>query len=81
VNWVVAVRAEVLCEPLGASLPAQPPEAVQDVAFVADQVSVDVAPFLTVLGLAARVTAGAGVVTETTASCTALPPAPLQVSV
>jgi hypothetical protein len=54
---------------------------VQDVAFVADQVSVDVTPFLTVLGLAVRVTAGAGVFTETVASCTAVPPAPPQVSV
>jgi hypothetical protein len=79
VNPVVVARAEVLCEPLVALLPVQPPEAVQDVAFVEDQVKVAVAPFLTVLGLAARVTAGAGVVTETVASCAALPPAPLQV--
>jgi hypothetical protein len=78
---VVVARAEVLYEPPVASLPVQPPEAVQDVACVEDQVSVETAPLLTVLGLAEIVTDGAGVVTEMVASCTALPPAPLQVSV
>jgi hypothetical protein len=81
VNWVFVVRLPVLCEPLVALLPVQPPEAVQDVALVEDQVRVEVAPLATVLGLAVRVTAGAGVVTDTVADCAALPPAPLQVSV
>ncbi len=81
VNVVVVVRAEVVWVPLVGSLPVQPPEALQEVAFVEDQVRVDVAPFATVLGLAEIVTAGAGVVTDTVAACTALPPAPLQVSV
>jgi hypothetical protein len=67
VNFVVAVRAAVVCEPAVASAPLQPPEAVQAVAFVEDQVSADVAPLLTVAGFAVRVTAGAGVVTDTVA--------------
>jgi hypothetical protein len=81
VNFVVAVRAGVVCEPAVASAPLQPPEAVQAVALVEDQVSADVAPLLTVAGFAVRVTAGAGVVTDTVADCAALPPVPLQVSV
>ncbi len=81
VNVVVVVRAEVVRVPLVGSLPVQPPEALQEVAFVEDQVRVEVAPNATVLGLAEIVTAGAGVVTETVAACTALPPAPVHVSV
>jgi len=81
VNFVVAVRAAVVCEPAVASAPLQPPEAVQAVAFVEDQVSADVAPLLTVAGFAVRVTAGAGVVTDTVADCAALPPLPLHVRV
>jgi hypothetical protein len=81
VKLVVVVSAGVLWEPFIGSLPAQPPEAVQDVALVAVHASIEVAPLFTVLGLAARVTAGAGVVIETVALWTALPPLPLQVSV
>ena len=81
VNIVVAVRAAVVFEPAVASAPFQPPEAVQAVALVDDQVSADVAPLLTVAGFAVRVTAGAGVVTDTVADCAAFPPVPLQVSV
>ena len=80
-NLVVAVSAAVFFDPLGASLPLQPPEAVQDVALVEDQVSVDVAPLATVLGLALSVTDGAGEFTVTVAVCAALPPLPVQVSV
>ena len=40
--------------------PDQAPEAEQEVAFVADQVSVEDPPFATDVGLAARDTAGAG---------------------
>jgi hypothetical protein len=55
---------------------------VDEVALVADQLRVELAPLTTVLGLAVTVTVGAGVagVTETVAVCVALPPAPLQVS-
>jgi hypothetical protein len=81
VNFVVVVSVGVVCEPAVASEPLQPPEAVQAVALVDDQVNADVAPLFTVVGFAVKVTAGAGVVTETVADCAALPPAPVQVSV
>ena len=48
---------------------------------VADQVSVELLPLVTVLGLAVRLTVGAGVVTETVADCVALPPVPEQLRV
>jgi hypothetical protein len=69
------------CEPLVASLPDQPPEAVQEVALVDDQVSVALLPLVTVLGAALKVTVGAGEVTETVAAWAAEPPGPVQVSV
>jgi hypothetical protein len=81
VNFAVAVSGVVGCEPALAIAPPQPPEAVQPVAFVEDQVSDDVAPLLTVVGFAVRVTVGAAVFTDTVADCTALPPLPLQVRV
>ena len=65
VNWVAAVRFPVLCEPLVASLPLQPPEAAQELAFVDAHVSVEAAPLLTVVGFPASVTVGVGVVTVT----------------
>lgn len=80
VNLVVAVKAEVLAEPLMGSDPLQPPDAVQAVALVADQVRAEAAPVVTVLGFADSVMAGAAWVTETVADCVALPPAPVQVS-
>jgi hypothetical protein len=76
----LAVSAPVDCEPLAAMLPDQAPEAVHEVALVADQVNVELLPLVTVLGLAAKVTVGAGEVTETVADCVALPPVPVQVS-
>ena len=69
------------CEPLTAIVPAQAPEAVQEVALLADQVNVELLPLATVLGLAAKVTVGAGEVTDTVADCAALPPAPVQFKV
>ena len=68
------------CEPLTALVPDQAPEPLQAVVLVADQVSVELAPLATVLGLAVKVTAGAGEVTDTVADCDALPPGPVQVS-
>jgi hypothetical protein len=62
-------------------VPLQPPEALQVVALVEDQVNVEAAPLLTVVGLALNVTVGAGVVTVTVADWDALPPVPVQVSV
>jgi len=71
----------VECDPLVASLPLQPPEAVQEVAFLDDQDKVELLPLAMVLGLALKLTVGAGEVTVTVADCAALPPAPVQVSV
>ena len=58
VNFVVAVRADVLAVPLVGSDPLQPPDAAQDVALVADQVREEAAPLATVVGLAVSVMAG-----------------------
>jgi len=54
VKVVVALNAPVLALPLVGSLPDQPPEAVQLVAFVDDQLSAEAEPLLTVPGLALR---------------------------
>ena len=81
VYLVDALSAAVLCEPLVASLPLQPPEALQEAALVEAQVNVDVPPLAMVLGFAVSVTVGAGAVTVTVADCAALPPGPVQVSV
>lgn len=54
-------------EPLTALVPDQAPEAVQDVAWVAAQVRVELPPLATVLGLALNVTVGDGEVTDTVA--------------
>ena len=68
------------CEPLTGSLPDQAPDAVQDVAFAADQVRVELVPLVTELGAALSVTAGAGELTETVADWVALPPGPVHVN-
>jgi hypothetical protein len=81
VYCVPLVRAAVLCDPLTATPPLHPPDATHAVAFVDVQVRVEVEPLCTVVGLAVKVTAGAGVVTVTVADCAALPPLPVQVSV
>jgi len=64
-----------------ASLLDQAPDATQEVALVEVHDSVEVPPLVTVLGLALKVTVGAGEVTVTVADCAALPPAPVQVRV
>jgi hypothetical protein len=76
----LADNTPVDCEPLAALLPLHEPDAVQDVAFVADQVSVEPVPLVTELGAALIKTAGAGEVTETVADCVALPPGPVHVN-
>jgi hypothetical protein len=68
-------------DPLVASLPLHPPEAVQDEALVDDQVSVELLPLAMLLGLALNLTVGAAEVTVTVADCAALPPVPVQVRV
>ena len=82
VNVVVALNTPVLALPVVGSLPDHPPEAVQLVAFVDDQLNVEADPLLTVPGVAVRLTVGlAGADTLTVTDCAALPPGPLQVSV
>ena len=70
-------------EPLVPRVPVQPPEAVHEVALVELQLRVELPPNATVVGLALKLTVGAGdVVTVTVADWGALlPPAPVQVSV
>lgn len=77
----MAVSAPVVCDPFSGMAPAQDPEAVHAVALFADQVSVELLPLATVLGLAARLMVGAGAVTETVTDCVALPPVPEQLRV
>jgi hypothetical protein len=72
----------MVCEPLIDLLPDQPPEAVQDVALVDDQVKVELAPLLTVLGSALNFTRAPSPEPSVTISdCVALPPIPIHVSV
>jgi hypothetical protein len=56
----VVAAGETLSVPLVPSVPVQPPLAVQAVASVLDQVSVDEPPESMVVGLADNVTVGAG---------------------
>jgi hypothetical protein len=64
---VEAVSAPLDLLPLTARLPDQPPDAVQLVALLAVQLRVAALPLVNVLGLAVRLTVGAGVLTETVA--------------
>jgi hypothetical protein len=80
VYFVAALSAVVDCEPLGAIVPLQPPDATQDVALVEDQVNIELPPLATVVGLAISMTVGAGVVTVTVVDWAALPPLPVQVN-
>jgi hypothetical protein len=77
----LAVSAPVDDEPLVALVPDHAPEALQLVAWVEDHVSVALAPLVMALGPTLKVTVGSGALTETVVDCTALPPAPTQVSV
>jgi hypothetical protein len=74
----LALSAPVGCEPATAFAPDHPPEAVHEVAFEADHVNVEPLPLATVLGLAVRVTIGAGAETATVTDWLALPPGPVQ---
>ena len=79
----LAFSAPVLCVPLSGSVPDQPPDAVQALAWVVDQVRLALPPLTTVLGLAvsAIVGAGAGELTDTVADWVAVPPGPVQLNV
>jgi hypothetical protein len=61
-------------------VPDQPPEAVQAVALLAAQVSVELLPLVTVLGLALSVIVGAAAEMDMVVDCEAVPPAPVQVN-
>jgi hypothetical protein len=78
---VVAAKAPVLAVPLVARAPLQPFDAVQVVALLVDQVSVEELPLATLPGLALRLTVGPGGVTVMLIVWFAEPPAPLQVRV
>jgi hypothetical protein len=80
VNVAFAVSEPEDCEPLKALLPDHEPEAEHAVAFLVDQVTVEAAPELTVLGLALSVTTGGNPETVTVADCVADPPDPVQVN-
>jgi len=78
---VVLVSPPVDHVPLVSTSPLQPPAAVHLVALVEFQVKLELAPPVTVVGVAASVTVGAGSVTGTSADCEAEPPAPVQMSI
>jgi hypothetical protein len=61
--------------------PDQAPDAVQEVALLDDQARDAALPLVIELGLALKLTVGAGALTETVADCAALPPVPVQVRV
>jgi hypothetical protein len=79
---VFALNAPVLVDPDVATVPLQPPDAVQAAASVEDQFSVDALPLVTLVGEAASVTVGAGGwVTSTVVAPLPVPPLPVQLSV
>jgi hypothetical protein len=67
----------VACVPSVGWLPAQAPEAMQAVALLACQVSLELAPLLMVLGAALMLICGA-LATVTVADCEVAPPGPEQ---
>jgi hypothetical protein len=64
-----------------AFVPDQAPEAVHEVALVADQLSVALPPLVTALGPTLRLTVGVGDLIEIVADWTAVPPRPEQARV
>jgi hypothetical protein len=69
----------VALEPLVGIEPVQPPDAVQVLAFVEDQVSVELPPRATLPGLALNDTLGTPADAVTVAVCDVVPPLPVQV--
>ncbi len=65
--YVVVAAGETESVPLVATTPAHPPEAIQAVAPVVDQVRIEPFPAMTVAGLALSTTGGGGPVTVTVA--------------
>jgi hypothetical protein len=80
VNVRVAVSEPVLSLPESALFPDQAPEAEHEVAFVVDQLRVELEPDCTVVGFAEIMTVGAPA-TRTVTESGVDPPAPVQVSV
>ena len=81
VKVVVVASEPVDCVPLVAFASLQPPLAMQLVAFVDDQVSIEDSPVVTEGGLAVSAKVGAGYETVTVLVCESDPPSPMQVSV
>jgi hypothetical protein len=77
---VFILRAPVFRLPLVASAPIQPPEAVQEVALVELQVSVEAPPLVTVVGFAVKVAVGAELTVIVAVAVVLVPPGPAQVS-
>ena len=79
---VLAVSPLRTSDPLSPLAPLQPPVAVQLLAFVVDQFSVEDPPLATDVGVAVSDTVGIGAgLTVTVTDCDADPPLPVQVSV
>jgi hypothetical protein len=77
-NVLVLVNAPVDWLPEVTLAPDQPPEAMQEVASVEDQVSVENPPLAIDVGFAASDTVGTGGDTVTVADALAVPPGPVQ---
>jgi hypothetical protein len=79
--YVVVAVGDTVLVPLSGSGPVAPPLAVHESAFWLDQVNVDFAPAVMVLGLAVKVTVGAGVGADVSTvifvEASAVPVAPL----
>jgi hypothetical protein len=74
---VAAVNGPVLRLPLAASVPLQPPEALQEVALVELHVSTEAFPEATAVGAAARVAVGAGIDATVAVAGGVIPPRPV----
>jgi hypothetical protein len=81
VKLVFVLTLPVACDPLVAMVPLQPPEAAHEVALLELHVSVALAPFATLVGLAASETVGGPTEVVTVTDCTADPPGPEQLRV
>jgi hypothetical protein len=78
---VSCVIGPTLCDPLVASVPVQPPDAVHELTLAPVHVNIDVALRATPVGFAVRLTDGVTAVTVTVALSDALPPVPVHDSV
>ena len=69
----------MLCVPLVALLPLQPPVAVHEVALVELHVSVELPPLAITVGFAVNVTVGVGTTVTVAVATLLVPPVPVQV--